>query len=184
MHKWLKEGKQTIITKDIKKLSNTFKGKGLGYLKEILIWYKDNLQIKKENIHIYDPNFFTRSAEQIIKSKYLIAGCADEVIFFVTLARAKKIPASYIQTIHKESIAGKRIILHGHVFSRVFLKNKTYLVNPAKDIISDKEDFGEYEPICEGLDSIDTGIKNLKDLKNSYLKYKKDINNKQYKIVK
>ena len=75
---------------------------------------------------------------------------------------------------HKKSIAGKRIILHGHVFLRVFLKNKTYLVNPAKDIISDKEDFGEYEPITEGLDSIDIGIKNLKDLRNSYLKYKKE----------
>ena len=100
MHKWLREGKQTKITKDIKKLANTFKDEGLGYLKEILIWYKDNLQIKKENIHIHDPNFFTRSAEQIIKSKYLIAGCADEAIFFVTLARAKK----FLQAILRQCI--------------------------------------------------------------------------------
>ena len=163
MHKWLREGKQTKITKDIKKLAQTFKGEGLEYLKEILEWYKDNLRIKKENVDINDPNFFTRTAEQIIKSRYLIAGCADEGVFFVTLARAKKIPASYIEAVHKKSIASKKIILHGHVFSKVLIKNKTYLVNPAKDTISQKLDFGDYEPITEGLDSIDIGIRNLKE---------------------
>ena len=168
--KWLKEGKQTKTTPYVKNLASSFKKEGLNYIAEILSWIKGNLR-PKEGINDTDPCLFSRTAEEIVKSGYLIGGCAGEGIVFVTLARAKGIPASYIQAAYKESLIGE-INLKGHVFSKILIDEKVFLVDPSKSTIADQEDFGDYIPIAEGLDSLDIGVRNVKDLRNLFQKYK------------
>lgn len=151
--KFLREGPQTKITVEIREVAKSFKKEGLELVKEILDWMRKNFRHKKD-----DSIAFARTAEEIIRSRFF-TGCQDLGIVFVTFLRAKGIPASYIEAKKK---TGK---FHGHVFSRVFLNNKIYFVDPTRKTVSEVENFGNYFPIKEGLDSWDLGVRSVKDIK-------------------
>lgn len=153
IQKYLAEGQQTKITGEIKKLARSFKNESLELVIEILGWMKNNFRFKKD-----DSIAFSRTAKEIIKSKFH-TGCQDLGIVFVALLRAKGIPASYIQAKKK---AGK---FQGHVFSRVFLDDKIYFVDPSRGRIAETFGFRNYFPVKEGLDSWDIGVRSVKDIK-------------------
>lgn len=71
-----------------------------------------------------------RSAGQIIRDGFL-TGCTDACLVFVTLARAKGMPAAYVETIEenflKNPING---IIQGHVFSDVYRNGTWISYNP------------------------------------------------------
>lgn len=166
MKKFLRQGPQTKLTPKIREISTAFKGEGTGLLGNILDWIK-TLKYKK-NISLA----FSRTAEEIIKSGF-VTGCQDEGIVFVTFCRAKEIPASYIQAVKTADLLKiERGRFDGHVFSRVFVGNKIYFVDPSRKKIFETQDFGTYTPVAEGLDPHNIGVKNLEDFQKLFLKFR------------
>ena len=158
---WLKEGKQSKITPAIKKIANQFKGDDFEKVLQILIWIDKNLGHYKD-YNVVEKVFATRTADEIIKTKKH-TGCHDVALVFVTLARACKIPAEYIQGLGKESGRG------GHCVSEIYLKEKKILIDPSSYKIDIFPEFSEFYKkfyvMGIGLDSWDIKIKTLNDWK-------------------
>jgi len=165
---YLKEGKQTKITKSIKNISKKLKcnskEKTIG---NIILWIKDNLKKKP-----FDEKVFRRrTVDKIIKDGY-VTGCTDIALVFIALCRSSKIPAIYVEA----KIKGKN---KGHVWTRIYLNRKWVDI----DTVSGKVDFkiekfgeneteiGKYTEVEIGLDSWDIGIKSWEDWKNKSKKW-------------
>jgi hypothetical protein len=119
---FLRAGKQTEMGDSIKKIANLLVGNNLRLVRNGLIWVKENLRMKDSE----DKNqlFRRRTAEEITKSQF-ITGCTDAALVFISLMRARKIPAVFVETIDKKWLEGKNEFpIYGHVYAEVFLDDK------------------------------------------------------------
>jgi transglutaminase-like putative cysteine protease len=159
---FLKTGKQTEITEEVKSVATLIKGEGLDFIFNLLKWLDTNLEKRR-----FDGNVFRkRTADQIIKDKYS-TGCTDTALAFVALCRAREIPASYLETIDARWFETKPEQIVGHVFSKVYLNNSWLLVDPLNGAIHIKSEPNKKQwfVLGEGLDSWDLGIHSYEDLK-------------------
>lgn len=157
---------QTEITPKIKDIANELKDKNeMDTIQNIIKWIRKNIKVKN--------NFAgkrTRTAEQIINSK-IATGCIDIALIFIVIVKAAGLKANFIETLKKDWLNSKenKNLIEGHIFSKVLINNKYYIINPIEGTISEKGIFihknKEYIKIKEGLDSWDIGFRNNEDLK-------------------
>jgi len=106
-NKWLQEGQQTKITREIKKLAKELKGSNdLETVFNILKWIKKNLKFVK-SWKWRKKYLRKRTAEEIIKSGKS-SGCGDKALVFVVLVRANNIPAKIVEAIDKDWLLEKK----------------------------------------------------------------------------
>lgn len=163
---YLKSGQQTKITKQIRQVAADFKLKGIDLIFEILTWLHQNIKLKSE-LGYKNKVFRRRTASQIITSGYA-CGCTDYALVFISLIRAKSIPAKYIEAINTDWFQKHDLNhLEGHVFSEVYLNNRWYIIDPQAAVI--RVWYGKrYQKVADGLDSWHIGIKNLSDLRKIF----------------
>lgn len=169
-NQYLKQGKQTKITKKVITIAAGFKLSGFDLIFEILNWLHKNIKLKADSE--YKNQFFRkRTAEQVIDSGYA-TGCTDYGLVFITLARAKNIPAKYIEAVSTQWLEkGDMSHLEGHVFSEVQINRCWYIIDSHAAVI--KAWYGRrFEVLAEGLDSWDIGVKNLEDLKKRFKQFR------------
>lgn len=155
--------KQTKITKEIIQISKQFNGKDLNTLKEVLFWLKRNLR--------FDPKFAkkrSRTADEILRSK-ISTGCIDTALAFIGLAKTLEFKVTFVDCVMKDWLIDKnpKNTIRGHIFCKVFIKEKIFIVNPTEGTISNKKIYlnrdKEYVPLKEGDDSWDIGFEDTKD---------------------
>lgn len=158
-----------MVTPKIKKLAASLSGEGLDFVANALEWMDKNLQKQKYT----EKLFRKRAAGEIVKSGFS-TGCTDDALVFIALARAKGIPAKYVEAIETRWLEEGREKITGHVFAQVFINNRWHLVDPARKEISTKPvlDKTRYVIFAEGLDSWDIGIKSFEDLKEKFLSFR------------
>lgn len=130
--KYLQSGSQTKITPKIEEIAATITGKDDQEIAENIIqWIKSNLK----NKDVDSIAKATLTAEEIIK-KGEFSGCTDFALVFITLARAKNIPAIYVETIQEDFLgkvkSGVKIegSFIGHVFADLYLNGEWVAVDP------------------------------------------------------
>lgn len=159
---FLKEGEQTKITEAVRRVSGSIPGEGFEYVLNLLSWLQKNLEYKP-----HDPKLFRkRTASQILEDGFA-TGCTDYGLAFAALARAKKIPTTYIEALENRWLKEGGSTIHGHVFASIFVNEKWYLTDPTRGTISvsDRLSHEKYVVLGKGLDSWDIGIKDIEDLK-------------------
>jgi hypothetical protein len=171
---YLKSGPQTKITFDIKILAKSFRKRRVDLVFEILTWLHKNL--KERTGAVKDTLFRQRTAQEIIDSKFVI-GCTDWALAFIILARAKKIPAIYVETIRKKWLdVGKKNFIEGHVFVEVYINKHWYIIDPEQAAI--KSHYDRWVIFKKGLDSWDIGIRNFNELKKQFLEFRRKYKNR------
>lgn len=174
-NQYLKEGKQTQITKNLKEISNSLEGRDLEYIGSALEWIKGNISKIPKNI-VKNDVFRRRTADEIIKDSYA-SGCTDYALVFIALCRAKKIPAKYIEAIKcswlKDSNSST---INGHIFAECFINDSWIQIDPQRGTIHIKKNYNGFEIYGEGLDSWDLGITDFDSLKKKFERYKKSYN--------
>jgi hypothetical protein len=143
----LKEGVQTKITPLIIKESAKLKGSGMDLIENILRYIHNEYKLTKD----LKIAMRTRDVDTLIESN-ILTSCNDYVHLFIALCRVKKIPAIYIETFHRDWLKSPKRIIKGHIFARIKLKDKEFIVDPTNGNVNLISSFGRYEPMCEGLD--------------------------------
>lgn len=171
---WLKEGKQTKMTPEIRKIADKFKGNEFEKIKQILEWMDKNLNSEKDHSKVLKI-FATRTADQLIKEKNQ-TGCHDTAMILVTFLRAVGIPARYLFGISKTMTSRG-----GHCIVEAYTGNKWILIDPSYFQLNLKPErshfYKEYHIIKKGLDSWGCGIKTHADWKKVSDKLIKHISN-------
>lgn len=159
---WLKEGKQSKITKSIKKLVSRFSGNDFEKVEGILKWTDKNLKPCKDYKKAIKI-FATRDADKILKDGFS-TGCHDSALVFATLCRAIGIPAKYIIGIDKLSPKNR-----GHCVVEVYINKHWIIVDQSRRTISldiKTSDFYKNNFVVgKGFDSWDVGVKSFKSWK-------------------
>lgn len=170
--KYLKEGKQTRITPKILEIVNSDEFEKENFedkIKAIFSFIKKLKYNKEEK----DKIFRKRSADEIISSGF-VTGCTDEALVFITLARAMKIPAKYIETIDLKFLDKKEESEYGgHVYSGVFKEGDGWMVvDSTKSKLNANPGEDGRVVFREGLDSWDIGIFDYETLRREFEKFK------------
>jgi len=159
---WLKEGKQSKITKLIKKLAFGFLGNDFEKIEGILKWMDKNLKPCKDYKKVLKI-FARRNVNKVLEDGFT-TGCHDNALVFATLCRAVGIPAKYIMGIDKLNPKNK-----GHCVVEVYINKDWIIVDQNRKAISlniKRSDFYKNNYIVgKGLDSWDIGIKSFKNWK-------------------
>ena len=173
---WLKEGKQSKITKLIKKLAFGFLGNDFEKIEGILKWMDKNLKPCKDYKKVLKI-FARRNVNKVLEDGFT-TGCHDNALVFATLCRAVGIPAKYIMGIDKLNPKNK-----GHCIVEVYINKHWIIVDQNRETISldiKRSDFYKKNYIVgKGLDSWDIGIKafkNWKEKSNKVIKIISKIN--------
>ncbi|OGD85871.1 hypothetical protein A2Z23_00905 [Candidatus Curtissbacteria bacterium RBG_16_39_7] len=154
----------------IRKIASSITGSEMELVQNGLIWTKENLRMEESENK--NQLFRQRTAEEIIKSKF-ITGCTDAALAFISLMRARKIPAVFVETIDKKWLESKNEVpIYGHVYVEVFLDSKWYLTNPMYGKTEKTNKPRERVIFAKGLDSCDIGITNFSDLKQKFLVFR------------
>lgn len=162
IEKWLKSGKQSKITPEIKKIVSNFNGNDFDKIIKILEWIENNIHSEEDRQKVHDI-FATRTAEQLILDKN-DTGCHDTALILVTLLRTAGIPAKYVLGID-------RLVPHrgGHCVAEAYVKNRWMLIDPSYfqlNLIPSRSSFYKNNYVLgKGLDSWDLGVKTMKDWK-------------------
>jgi len=176
---WLKEGKQSKITKLIKKLVSKFSGNDFEKIGGILNWMDKNLK-RCEDYKKVLKIFARRNVDQVLEDGFT-TGCHDNALVFATLCRAVGIPAKYIMGIDKLNPKNK-----GHCVVEVYINKDWIIVDQNSKTISldiKRSDFYKKNYIVgKGLDSWDIGIKSFKNWKAKSKKIIKVISKIDLKI--
>ena len=159
---WLKEGKQSKMTKSVKKLALGFSGNDFEKIQGILKWMDGNLKRCKDNKKILKI-FATRNVIKVIKDSFS-TGCHDDALVFATLCRVVGIPAKYVAGIDKLDPKNR-----GHCIVEAYI-NKDWIIidqnNKTITLEAKRSDFYRRNFIIgKGLDSWDIGIKSFKSWK-------------------
>ncbi|MDD2673021.1 MAG: transglutaminase-like domain-containing protein [Syntrophales bacterium] len=169
---WLKEGKQSKITKNVEKLASKFSGNDFEKIQKILNWMGKNLKSCKDYKKVLKI-FATRNVDKILKDGF-ITGCHDNALIFATLCRAVGIPAKYITGIDKLDPKNR-----GHCAVEVYINNTWIIVDQSRKIITldiKRSDFYKQNYIiAKSLDSWEAGIKTFKNWKDKSEKIVKVI---------
>ena len=159
---WLKEGKQSKITKLIKKLVSKFSGNDFEKIGSILNWMDKSLK-RCEDYKKVIKIFARRNVNKVLEDGFT-TGCHDNALVFATLCRAVGIPAKYIMGIDKLSPKNK-----GHCVVEVYINKGWIIVDQNRKAISldiKRSDFYRKNYIVgKGFDSWDIGIKSFKNWK-------------------
>jgi len=159
---WLKEGKQSKITKSIKKLTSKFSGNDFKKIEGILKWMDKNLKHCKDYKKALKI-FATRNVAKILKDSFS-TGCHDHALVFATLCRAVGIPAKYVIGIDKLSPKNR-----GHCVVEVYVNKDWVIVDQSRETISldiKRSDFYKNNFVVgKGFDSWDVGVKSFKSWK-------------------
>lgn len=160
---------QTEITSGIQSIADGFVKTGIDRIFEVLEWVHKNC--KPENDPAYKKEHFrTRTAEEIIESKKL-TGCTDYALVFIVLMRASGYETEYAEVIEDRWLEQGGEDIRGHVFAEVNIDGKTYIVDPQGACI--KAWYGKrYVIFAKGKDSWDIGIKDFKDLREKFEKFR------------
>jgi len=169
---WLKEGKQSKITKRVKKLASKFSGDDFEKIQGILNWMGKNLKPYKDYKKVLKI-FATRSIDKILKDGF-VTGCHDNALIFAILCRAVGIPAKYIGGIDKLDPKNR-----GHCVVEVYINKNWIIIDQSRKTIAldiKKSDFYKQNYIIgKGLDSWEIGIKSFKNWKDKSEKIVKII---------
>lgn len=168
---WLQEGSQTKITQQCKDFIRDIAGNNLDFVIGAL--EKINRVLKTERKH---PNwreiFRNRTVDQILTDGFA-TGCTDIALVFITVVRAKGIPAKYIEAIDKRYLESKEEgPFRGHVFAEVCINNGWYQVNPESGTVYAIKDYSRYVIYGEALDSWELGIKSIDDIERIFTEYR------------
>ena len=151
--KYLQTGEQTEVTPAIQKMADLITGDSDKEIAEnIISWIQDNLEHK--DIDSLAKGSLT--AEEIIE-KGEFSGCTDFALVFITLARAKGIPAIYVETIQQDFLekvnAGEKVDspFLGHVFADVYIDGAWKAVDPAGGYFTTVDSSCASENKYEGL---------------------------------
>ncbi len=139
---------QTKVTEKIKREADKIKGEGIEFIINLLIYLKENYELSKKSV--YEKK--VREADKMVDQK-ILTGCTDYAHLFIAFCKAKKIPVKYIETLDKDWIKKpdfKKI--EGHIFVKVKIKEKVYLIDPTKGSINVTNNYGNYVPIKRGED--------------------------------
>lgn len=170
---WLKEGKQSQITNEVKKISHQIDGEGFGKIIQIFQWIENNLKHCEDDKKVKEI-FATRTASKVIEDKFS-TGCHDQALVFATLVRSIGIPAKYVVGIDKLNPRDK-----GHCIVEIFINERWVLVDQSRWLVSlipSRSSFYEENYIIgKGLDSWDLGIKSFASWNKKALKLIKTIN--------
>jgi len=170
--KWLQEGKQSKITKEIKAIAKKFTGNEFEKVRSIFLWINKNIKNAPKNQNTIKI-FAKRSASKIIKDGWH-TGCHDIAVIFVTLARASNIPTKYIEGIDKINPHNR-----GHCVAEVYISKSWMLADATKNslyFLPTRSSFYQQNYILGiGLDSWDVGIKSFKDWKEHSQRVKRAV---------
>jgi transglutaminase-like putative cysteine protease len=166
--RYLQAGEQTQVTPKVERLVSGIEGSVVGKSKQILD-IVHSLEKRK-----YDSGVFRkRTGSQIIEDNYR-TGCTDDVLAFITLARASGIPTKYVETIDKDWLKEGGSPIMGHVYAQVYddRKDKWIWVDPrGKSIGRAPKKRVVFE---EGLDSWDIGIKDSEELGRKFNTFRQE----------
>lgn len=178
--KYLQEGKQTTISKEIAELARSIEGEGLDYIFNVLVWlreYFNNGKNHATNVGIdFKSVLMGRSADEIYKSNYH-AGCTDYTLLFVTIMRSKKIPTKYVEVIAEEWLnskdTGSEDKIKGHSYGECYLDGKWFSVDATNGSINVYKAYRHFKIFGKGLDCYDLGIYGYDSMKKQFLEFKK-----------
>ena len=183
MHPYLVEGEQTKITPLVLSHADRVRRMLLdnapnlsepwstayrtcAYIKTLpkMVEYIENPTKEQEELNRELKRRVTRSrtAHQILEEgRY--PTCSHTGILFRTLMIAQGVPTAFVETFHEDYLLGRDF--HGHVFGRVFGKDRSALVDP-EEISYHKQESDIFPRIIfrEGLDSWDIGIYSYDDM--------------------
>lgn len=159
---WLKAGKQSRITPEVKKICSSFKGDNLEKISQILEWINKNLHHEPDYDKI-TKIFASRNIEQLIRDKNQ-TGCHDTALVLATFLRTVGFPSRYLVGIGKINTENS-----GHCVVESYIENRWILIDQGDyqiNLIPSKSSFyHNYYIVKEGLDSWDCGIKTFADWK-------------------
>ncbi len=174
-NRWLREGRQTKITPEIKKLAKKLRGSNdLETIFNILKWIKENLKFVKP-WKWREKYLRTRTVQEIIKSGRS-SGCGDKALVFAALARINGIPAKIVDAIDKDWLLAKNPkFISGHSFVDVYLNKNWRIVDPTTGTIGLEHRWGggkEFIIYKKALDFWEMNIKNYKDMEEKFKIFK------------
>ncbi|MCD4819989.1 MAG: transglutaminase-like domain-containing protein [Candidatus Cloacimonetes bacterium] len=157
--KWLKNGEQSKIEKNIIEIVSEFKGSDFEKVMSILNWKDKNLKRCTEQEKVLQI-FATRNVSEVLK-EMMSTGCHDDALIVATFCRAVGIPAKYVIGINKLDPKNR-----GHCIVELYLHNKWILLDQSRNsifIYPKRSDFYRMNFIVgKGLDSWDLGISAFK----------------------
>lgn len=169
---FLREGEQTKVTENISKIASEFTEAGFDLIVQITKWIHKNLKSNNDK-KMKAEVFRKRTADQIIKDGFT-TGCTDVALVFIALARAKKIPAKYVEAIRRKWIeSGDEDFIEGHVFAEVYINNQWHIIDPTEACL--KFWYDRWLIFAKGLDSWDIGIHELSELKQKFLDFRNQL---------
>ena len=158
--RWLKEGEQSKITPQIRRIVKRFKGDDLEKVFQMLNWIDKNISPEEDRKKVLKI-FASRTADQLIGDKN-DTGCHDTTLLSVTFLRALNIPTKYVLGIDK-----KQPRRGGHCVAEAYIGKRWILIDPAffqLNLIPERSSFyQENYVVKKGLDSWDLGIKTVDD---------------------
>ncbi|MBC8383444.1 MAG: transglutaminase domain-containing protein, partial [Candidatus Cloacimonetes bacterium] len=158
--KWLENGEQSNITKDVTEIVSEFKGNDFEKIISILNWMNKNLKRCTDQDKVLKI-FATRNVSEVLKDM-LSTGCHDDALIFTTFCRAVGIPAKYVVGISKLNPKNS-----GHCVVELYLPAGGWiLVDQSRGSVyidPQRSDFYRMNFIVgKGLDSWDVGISSFK----------------------
>ena len=174
---WLKEGKQSTKTLEIRKIADKFNGDNFDKTSQVISWYNKNIKFRHDergNLRI----FAKRNVSKIIKDGFS-TGCHDDAVVLAVLFRSIGIPTRYLVGVDRINPKNR-----GHCVVEINIRDKWILIEPEVDSINldpRKSSFYKHNFVMkEGLDSWDCGIKTFDDWKKLSLKAQEHINKLGY----
>lgn len=117
---YLESGNKTQAGENVELIASLIKGNSSEeIINQIMYIINSKIPMKRDNRNLKK---FRRTAEEIIQDRSR-NGCCDSSTLFVSLCRAKEIPAVQIISLHIPS-AKKNDFSRGHFFSGCYLKEK------------------------------------------------------------
>ena len=169
-NRFLKNGLQTKITRKIKQISDDIEGNELRYVKEVIMWLHNNLPFRKDKV-LKQELFRRRTADQIITDGF-VTGCTDITLVFISLVRAKGIPAKYVEAVSERWIKTGNKKLKGHVFAECLINDRWVKVDPTNKSILKTDNYPNFVVYKKGLDSWDLRIRSFQDLEKAFYSLK------------
>lgn len=163
---FLRHGEQTRLTTEILAVARQFNNeKDISTLREIFQWMCSNLNSG-------NADKFGRTVHDIVNSRF-VTGCTDCGLVFVAFARAKGIPAVFVQSAEinwikaLNEISRQATSVSGHIFIELYINAQWYLVDSTAGFVYydyDATNFSlpnRYYVFSKSIDVWDTGVKNL-----------------------
>lgn len=169
---FLQEGRQTVITSQIKDISQSLKGETLDYIANALIWLHENINNKIPDGIEKNDVFRKRTADQIISDAYF-SGCTDYALVFIVLCRAKGIETKYVEAIKKDWLKEGGHSIQGHIFAECLIRDKWIQVDPQRATINLLMNYNSFEIYDRGIDSWDLEIDSINSLKDKFEQFRR-----------